>query len=45
MSVPASEKPILSGEVVRSLDTFHRAVAEILAERGELTIIDEAKPT
>lgn len=39
---PGSEKgiPVLSAEVVRSLDTLHRAIAEVMAERGEIIISD-----
>jgi hypothetical protein len=37
---PATKKPILSSDVVRSLDTMHRAVAEVMAERGLIEITD-----
>jgi dihydropteroate synthase len=40
LSACDNKKPILSSDVVRSLDTMHRAVAEVMAERGLIEITD-----
>jgi hypothetical protein len=35
-----SEKPILSRQVVNSLDNLHRAILEIMAEDGKIIITE-----
>jgi hypothetical protein len=44
---PSAKKPVLSRDAVGALDCLHRAVIEVLADRGEVVIIDaqpEAQP-
>ena len=37
LSIP---RPVFKRDIIDSLDLFHRAVLEVMAERGEITIIN-----
>ena len=38
--LPKKPIPVIRREVVNSLDNLHRSIAEVMAERGEITITD-----
>lgn len=37
---PDSEKPVVERAVINSLDILHRAILEVMAERGQIVIRD-----
>ena len=40
---PSTKKPVLSRDAVGALDCLHQAVLEVLADRGEIAIVDDAQ--
>lgn len=40
--IKVTSKPTFRRSVIDSLDLYHRALADVLAERGEIRIITEA---
>lgn len=43
-SLKVTSKPTFRRSVIDSLDLYHRALADVLAERGEIRITDEGAP-
>ena len=37
---PNGKKPVLTRAAVDALDNLHKAIIEVLADRGEITIVD-----